>query len=59
MDDEGFDRSCIDVQGAHRETESGIHDVSHVLLPAHRNAGFSGLNIPAGLSFQIQAWTNH
>ena len=25
----------------------------------HRKAGFSGLNIPVGLSFQIQAWTNH
>jgi hypothetical protein len=55
MDDEGFDRSCIDAPGSHRETGSGIHDVSHVLLPNHRNAGFSGLNIPAGLSFQIQA----
>lgn len=44
---------------------SGIHDLSHAMLFSvsqsldHRKAGFSGLNMPVGLSFQIQAWTNH
>jgi hypothetical protein len=32
--------------------------IEHALLN-HRRAGFSGLNTPVGLSFQIQAWTSH
>ena len=38
-----------------RNTRSEPHDA----LLNHRKAGFSGLNTPVGLSFQIQACTNH
>jgi hypothetical protein len=39
---------------------SGIHDLSHAMLFSITAEPDSlRLNTPAGLSFQIQAWTNH